>query len=279
MTNDKTLFINCLLYNNLLNKIHNFLVMIKQKLKKIINFFGYNIHKINKEIRNENLDEIMKRFVSPNPIIFDVGANVGQSIDRFEKTFTNPTIHSFEPINSEFKIIHNKFGKRKNIFLNNIALGDKQEKKLNITAGTGNSSFNKINPGTKWIQTRSKQYNTSEDDYVTKIESVKVETLDNYCNQNNIDKIDILKIDTQGYEDKVLQGSLETIKKNKIGIIITEIMFDNVYDKYFCFSDLEKYLIPNNFRMVGIDMANNNIFSGLVFCADVMYFNKNLHKI
>ena len=90
--------------------------MIKQKLKKIINFFGYNIHKINKEIRNENLDEIMKRFVSPNPIIFDVGANVGQSIDRSEKTFTNPTIHSFEPINSEFKIIHNKFGKRKIFF-------------------------------------------------------------------------------------------------------------------------------------------------------------------
>ena len=254
--------------------------MIKQKLKKIINFLGYNINKVNKEIVNENLDEIMKRFSPPNPVIFDVGANVGQSIDRFKKTFKNPIIHSFEPINSEFKTIHNKFGKQENIILNNIALGDKQEtKKLNITAGTGNSSFNKINPGTKWLQTRSKQYNTSENTYVTKIEDVKIETLDNYCKQNSIDKIDILKIDTQGYEDKVLQGSLETIKKNKIGIIITEIMFDDVYDKHFCFSDLEKYLIPYNFRMVGIDMANNNIFSGLVFCADVMYFNKILHKI
>lgn len=254
--------------------------MIKQKLKKLINYLGYNINKVNKEIKNENLDEIMKRFVSPNPVIFDVGANVGQSIDRFKKTFKNPTIHSFEPIDSEFKTIHNKFGKQKNIILNHIALGEKQEtKKINITAGTGNSSFNKINPGTKWLQTRSKQYNKSENNYVTKIEDVKIETLDNYCKQNNIDKIDILKIDTQGYEDKVLQGSLETIKKNKIGIIITEIMFDDVYDKHFCFSDLEKYLIPNNFRMVGIDMANNNIFSGLVFCADVMYFNKILHKI
>ena len=58
----------------------------------------------------------------------------------------------------------------------------------------------------------------------------------------------------------MLQGSLETIKKNKIGIIITEIMFDNVYDKIFLLQRFEKYLIPNNFRMVGIDMANNNIF-------------------
>ena len=254
--------------------------MIKQKIKKILNNFGYDLKKINPEIKNENFDEIIKRFVSPNPVIFDVGANIGQSIDRFKNNFKKPTIHSFEPIKSEFQTIKNKFGKQENIILNNIALGEKQEiKKLNITAGTGNSSFNKINPGTKWLQTRSKQFNTSENNYVTKIEDVKIETLDDYCKKNNVDKIDVLKIDTQGYEDKVIQGSLETMKKNKIGIIITEIMFDDVYDKSFSFSDLEKYLIPNNFRMVGVDMANNNIFSGLVFCADVMYFNQIQHKI
>ena len=88
-----------------------------------------------------------------------------------------------------------------------------------------------------------------------------------------------MKIDTQGYEDKILEGCSELIKKNKIGIIITEIMFDNVYDKYFSFSDIEKFLIPNNFRMVGINLINNNLFSGLLFVADVMYFNKKHYKI
>ena len=102
--------------------------------------------------------------------------------------------------------------------------------------------------------------------------------MDNYVLKNDISNIDLLKIDTQGYEDKVLEGSLSTIKKNKIGIIFTEIMFDNVYEKYFSFSDLEKYLIPWNFRMVGIELSNNNLFSGLVFFADVMYFNKKIHK-
>ena len=47
----------------------------------------------------------------------------------------------------------------------------------------------------------------------------------------------------------------------------------------FSFSDIEKFLIPNNFRMVGINLINNNLFSGLVFFADVMYFNKNYYKI
>ena len=56
-------------------------------------------------------------------------------------------------------------------------------------------------------------------------------------------------------------------------------MFDDVYDKYFSFSDLEQFLIPWNFRMVGIELSNNNLFTGLVFFADVMYFNKNIYKI
>ena len=90
--------------------------------------------------------------------------------------------------------------------------------------------------------------------------------------------IDLLKIDTQGYEDKVLEGSMDMIRNNKIKTIKTEIMFDDVYDKYFSFSDLEKFLIPNNFRMVAIDLANNNLFTGLVF-ADVYYFNRNFYSI
>lgn len=69
------------------------------------------------------------------------------------------------------------------------------------------------------------------------------------------------------------------IKQNKIKAIVTEIMFDNVYDKYFSFSDIEKFIIPYNFRMVGIDLANNNLFSGIVFSADVYYFNKKFHKL
>ena len=64
------------------------------------------------------------------------------------------------------------------------------------------------------------------------------------------------------------------MKKEIIFTIESEIMFDDVYEKYLTFSDLEKYLIPNNFRLVGINTTNNNLFSGIVFFADVLYFNK-----
>ena len=61
----------------------------------------------------------------------------------------------------------------------------------------------------------------------------------------------------------MLKGCYKLIKKKRIGIIITEIMFDDVYDKYFSFNDIEKYLLPFGFRMVGINLVNNNLFSGV----------------
>tara|TARA_B100000780_G_C20980347_1_gene391714 strand:- start:62 stop:823 length:762 start_codon:yes stop_codon:yes gene_type:complete len=253
---------------------------MKKIIKKFINILGFDLKRLDPEIKTIDLDKLLKIKLPENPVIFDVGGNRGQSIERFKKIFNNPIIHSFEPIKSEFDYMANRFSRENNIFLNNFALGDKiEDKEFNITAKTATSSFNKITEGTKWLKHRSKQYKTTEKEYVVKIEKVKVTTLDHYCKNKNIQKIDLLKIDTQGYEDKVLEGSLNTIKSNHVGVVLTEIIFDQVYDKHFSFSDIEKYLIPNNFRMVGMDLINNNIFSGLNFFADVLYFSKKHHDI
>ena len=256
--------------------------MIKKFIKQTINKLGFDLRRINRnsKLKYSNFDDLLKDKISINPIILDVGGNKGQSIEKYLKIFDKPIIHSFEPIKTEFDYMFNKFKNYKNIFLNNFALGDKtEEREFNVTANTGNSSFNKINLGTDWLKVRSKQYNTSQEGYVTSIQKVNVKKLDDYLKDNNISVIDLVKIDTQGYEDKVLEGSLNSIKQNKIKAIVTEIMFDNVYSKYFSFNDIEKFIIPHNFRMVGIDLNNNNLFSGLVFFADVYYFNKLYHKI
>ena len=234
--------------------------MIKKLVKKTINKLGFSLKRYNPQNKELYFDDLLKDKISNNPIIFDVGGNKGQSIEKYLKIFDKPIIHSFEPIKTEFDYMCSKFKNNKNIFLNNFALGDKtEEKEFNVTAKTSNSSFNKINLGTDWLKVRSKEYNTSEEGYVTSVQKVNVIKLDDYCKDNNISVIDLVKIDTQGYEDKVLEGSLNSIKQNKIKAIVTEIMFDNVYDKYFSFSDLEKFIIPYNFRMIGIDLNNTDI--------------------
>ena len=60
---------------------------------------------------------------------------------------------------------------------------------------------------------------------------MKVKRLDNYMTENNLKKIDLLKMDTQGYEPQILEGLSNQL--SKINLIITEIMFYDFYEKNF----------------------------------------------
>jgi len=255
--------------------------MIKKNIKKLLNALGFDLIRYDKEIQNLSFDQIIKKkLIKRNPIIFDVGANEGQSIKKYLNILKNPIIHSFETVSSAFNIMSERFSGNKKIYLNNFALGKKKEKKIiNITKKTENSSFYKINQNTDWLKKRSKQYRTDQKNYSKEKELVSLITLDQYCKKRNIDRIDLLKIDTQGHELEVLHGAKTLIQQNKIGIIISEVMFDNVYDKQTNIYDIEKKLLKYNFRFVGINLMNNNLFSGLLFAADVMYFNKKYYNI
>ncbi len=252
---------------------------MKKLLKNIFKKFGFEISRIpdEKEMKNLSFDEIFKKIIKNNkPIIFDIGANKGQSIERFLKVNNNAVIHSFEPNKDEFDLLKKKYNNNKNIKLNNIALGEKKSRKyFNITEHSANSSFLELNKDTNWIKLRSSQLNVDKENYIKKKIEVDIETLDTYCNQNLIEKIDIVKIDTQGYEEQILIGCKEMIESQKIDALEIEITFSSVYEKYVCFSDIEKYLVPNNYRLSGIRLHNNNLFSGAIFFADVLFLNKS----
>ena len=248
----------------------------KNSIQKIFNFFGYSVTKI----ILLTFDNIYKRFFNKEQelVIFDIGANKGQSIDRFLKLFPKASIHAFEPVKLEFLFLQKKFLKNKNIYLNNFAVGDViEKKKFNVSVKTGVSSFYNFNKDTKWLRQRSKEYKINKNEFINNVEDVNVVTLDHYCKKNNINNIDVLKIDVQGYEEKVLAGSKEILGRNIIKIIESEIMFDDVYEKSLSFTDLEKYLLKN-FKFSAIKLYNNNLFEGLNFFAEVMYIRKNLIK-
>jgi FkbM family methyltransferase len=88
---------------------------------------------------SNSLDNCIKHLLKnkTNPIFFDVGANSGQSINRFLHLYSNSSIHSFEP-NTDFKNIPHKH----NVIYNNYALGSKKEYlNFNINLNNQTSSF------------------------------------------------------------------------------------------------------------------------------------------
>ena len=249
--------------------------MIKKMIKKIFYILGYHFSSIDKKYKKLSFNDIHKAIIDKdNPIIFDVGANKGQSIRRFKNIFPKSTIHAFEPIKEEFVKLQEEFKNDKSIYLNNFALGDSiGQKKFNIMASTGHSSFFKINPDTEWLKIRSKEFNSNEKQYEKKVVDVKIDTINNYCKKNNISFVHILKLDTQGYEEKILAGASEILPKIKL--IETELMLDNVYEKRLNFYDIEKHIIKHNFRLIAIEPLNfSNLLEGYMFCVDAIYLNE-----
>ena len=133
-------------------------------LQKLINFFGYKISKI-KTIEKHDLDKMIKYInKKKQPAIFDVGANKGQSIQRFKKMYNDCVIHSFEPGSVECDEIRSKYKNDKSVFVNNVGVGEKEEMlEFNINAKTTHSSFKQLFEKTAWIKKRSEVQNISDD--------------------------------------------------------------------------------------------------------------------
>ena len=250
--------------------------MLKKNIRKILEFFGVEVRLKPKFSKVLNFNDIYKLKIENNePIIIDVGANRGQSIERFLKIFKSPKIFAFEPNPEIFKQTNQKYKDYKNITINNLGIAKNEcNMPLNVTINSGNSSFHDLTKDSEWLKIRSKQFNTTPDNYITKKVNVNCTTLDNYCEQEKIENIDILKIDTQGFEDEVLLGSNNLIKEKKIKFIEVEIMFDQVYTKTMSFNDIESKL-HNNYKLYGIDYQGfKNLSEGYMFAMDALYINK-----
>ena len=251
---------------------------MKNLINKLINLFGYKIIKVS-SIDKSDLNQITRILIqNPEPIIFDVGANKGQSIERYKKLFSKPEIHSFEPNPVEVNNMKEKYKNEKKIFLNNCAVGEKEGKMdFNIMADSTHSSFKNLIPDTTWLKKRSLTAKVQPKEYRTKKVSTNLISLDDYSEKNNIQNIDILKIDTQGYEDKVLLGAEKLIKNRRIKLIQLEIIFTEIYEKPLQIYDIEKTLIPNKYKFFGTSNGGS-LVSEYVYQSDFIYVSPDVYE-
>jgi FkbM family methyltransferase len=233
--------------------------------------------------------KVLRKLIKKKPIIFDIGANKGQTILEINKHFPNSIIHSFEPIldcKEKIEFVKKK-AKKVKVFLNFVAVGEKNIKNKviykNISSNLDNynttlSSFYKINTNSK-LMIKMKRLSKSKK-YLKGINIPKKTNqikLDDYIKSKKINKIDLLKIDTQGYEKKVLEGCKKNIKK--INIIVVEICFWDYYKSNSSFYEVEK-VIKNNFVLWDISFIYKNPKWNSTDYVDAIYINKSyLNKI
>src|SRR5438067_793997 len=144
------------------------------------------------------------------PVIFDVGANRGQSIERFRRAFPGAAIHAFEPGRGTFAELQRRCGNLPGVYLNNVALGARPEQRTFLHNSRDDmSSF--LEPSVDaWGE-------------ITARYPVEVITIDDYCAAQGIERIDILKSDTQGFDLAVLQGAQRMLARRAVRLIFMEI--------------------------------------------------------
>lgn len=222
-----------------------------------------------------NKDKVIKLLVNNDtPIIFDVGANKGQSVEYYKKLFPNCIIHCFEPDIDTFKILSENCKNLKNIYLNNCGIGS-ETNTLKFYKHDINSEMNgfvKVNENSKDSLSLNSDNALEYKNKINHTSTAKIIKICDYIKENNIGQIDLLKLDTQGYEEECLKGIDDQF--SKIKVILTEIMFYDFYEKSLSFYDLEKYLIPNNFRLYDISHISKNPMNGRLDWIDAIYINK-----
>ena len=223
--------------------------MIKKFVKKIVDLFGYRI--INMKSQNKNFEgfssletfkKVVKLLKDKKLIIFDIGTNHGQFIDLYlniikDLSIHDYEIHCFEPNNSLAAKL--KESKNPKIFVNNLAITNEiGEKKFLLNDEDQKSSF----------------YNFANYKNKGKEIIVKTTTIDEYCRLKNINKINLIKIDTEGAEPEALEGSKKMIINNKVDCIYSELSIGKLYEnRELSISSLEKYL-HDKFQLVGISL-------------------------
>jgi FkbM family methyltransferase len=185
-----------------------------------------------------NSDDHQKRAITDAKIIFDVGANIGQSAQTYRRLYPQAEIWSFEPFPSTYKDLCRSVSDPK-FHPVELALSDRiATTELNIGAETITNSF---------LRRQSDTGETIE---------VQTDTIDNFCWERGITNIDILKVDVEGAEERVFKGAREMFSRGAIRSVFVEVYFRPVYERMPLFWDLDTHLNRLGFGLSGLYSLN-----------------------
>ncbi len=158
-------------------------------------------------------------------LILDIGANIGCTSILFGEL--SKKVYAFEPSPTTFIFLEKNISRsgRENIFPHNIGLGEKtSESTLTFSPSFRAGGFvsNQTQPTAELIT-----------------EKIVLQPLDKIVSSLNLEKIDFIKIDVEGFEGHVLRGAKQTLLSNK-PVVVLEL-------NHWCLNAFQRTSIPDFF--------------------------------
>ena len=180
--------------------------------------------------------------------IFDVGAHTGQITAKYGRFFPKSTIYSFEPFPESFHKLEKRFEGNSLVKPVQVGVSDITGKKpfyVNRCSVT-NSLLPAVDDVGEWVDPNAMR--------TIGVIEVPVTTIDDFCKQESIDTIQVLKMDIQGGELMALEGAREKLNQGAISLIYTEMNFVPVYEGGALFHEICYFLSGYGYTL--FDMYN-----------------------
>lgn len=218
--------------------------MIKKLLRLALKHFGIIAFKRSSRvyIPEEETYRIVSVLVGrSNPVVIDGGAHLGDMAERFGALLPMAEFYCFEPDPVVGQTLEQKFVGNPQVHVVQAALGD--------VAGKAKFNINASRPCNSLLPSSAESLQSDLKPLFQLVEQVEVEvtTIDDYCRANSIERVDVVKLDLQGYDFFALKGAAATLEKAKV--VLVEVWFKEIYSGSHGFPDILNLMIDQGFDL------------------------------
>jgi len=211
---------------------------LKKALQRAAHVAGLEVRRFDRKgVGSDPMHDLKSFGLKPRPMVFDVGANCGQTIRWVGEELPGATIHAFEPSPTTFGHLKTAVANVPNLSLWNVGLGAAPgELVLNENSHAVMNSFLELDDfGWGDVQKKTK---------------VPIDTIDAFCARSSIDHIDLLKSDTQGFDLEVLRGAERMLSEERVSFIFCEVIFSAMYKNQSTVAEMLAFLQKHSFLLV-----------------------------
>jgi FkbM family methyltransferase len=214
----------------------------------------------------DDMDDIFNHLGRKPTVIFDCGANIGFVTHQFNKKFHNATIYAFEPNPLVFSKLATHYKGNEKVIAINAGIGSESGKMIfYVNKNSGTSSF--LPPTEFHMNNIASRTVTPEEVAILKIDDV--------IQKHQINHIDILKLDIEGFEIEAMKGI--TNLKEKVSFIYAEVNLIPTYQGQPLIDEVITYCRSQGFHFLNFYGINETKFHQAQI-TNILFMSDNLKQ-
>jgi FkbM family methyltransferase len=173
--------------------------------------------------------------------VIDVGAHSGEFSSAVRAVLPDAQVYAFEPLHDCCQKLKTKLGNHGSVHVFEVALGDQHG-----PVQFWRSDFSKSSSLLRMSRLHQVAFPWSAGNHLTE---VQLRRLDEYSDQMELSSKTLLKIDVQGYEDRVLRGAEQVLKQ--VDYVLVEVSVAQLYEGQAQFDPIYSFLLQSGFSYAG----------------------------